>query len=131
MKVVKYRIAKIFINVVDGCIIIIHEVIMVRFYFNETVFDSVHLILSVLWVCFLKEKSLCLGTSYKIKDVFLRSSYYYSSYEKPAWDEESHSLHVKMSDFAPFRGSYVRDSSYHTVINSRMCIQFAREDVRL
>ena len=27
--------------------------------------------------CFFKEKSLCLGTSYKIKDVFVRSSYYY------------------------------------------------------
>ena len=51
--------------------------------------------------CFLKEKSLCLGTSYKTKDVFIRSSYYYYC-EKPAWDVESHSLHVKVSDFAPF-----------------------------
>ena len=50
---------------------------------------------------FLKEKSLCLGTSYKTKDVFISSSYYYYC-EKPAWDVESHSLHVKVSDFAPF-----------------------------
>ena len=26
--------------------------------------------------CFLKEKSLCLGTSYKAKDVFIGSGYY-------------------------------------------------------
>ena len=58
--------------------------------------------------CFLKEKSLCLGTSYKTKDVFIRSSYYYYC-EKPAWNVESHSLHVKVSDFAPFRGSYLRE----------------------
>ena len=51
--------------------------------------------------CFLKEKSLCLGTSYKTKEVFIRSSYYYYC-EKPACDVESHSLHVKESDFAPF-----------------------------
>ena len=58
--------------------------------------------------CLLKEKSLCLGTSYKTKDVFIRSSYYYYC-EKPAWDVESHILHVKVSDRCPFRGSYVRE----------------------
>ena len=49
--------------------------------------------------CFLKEKSLCLGTSYKAKDLFIRSSYY-NYREKLAWDVESHSLHMKVSDFA-------------------------------
>ena len=44
MKVVEYRIPKIFIIVVDGCIITIHEFIMC----NETVFNSDHLILRVL-----------------------------------------------------------------------------------
>ena len=54
-----------------------------QFYFNETVFNSDHLILRVFMsFCFLKEKSLCLGTSYKTKDVFIRSSYYYYC-EKP------------------------------------------------
>ena len=64
---------------------------------------------------FLKEKSLYLGTSYKTEDVFIRSSYYYYC-EKPAWDVESHSLHVKVSDFAPFVVRTWGNSSYHKVI---------------
>ena len=44
MKVDEYLIAKIFVIVVDGCNIIIH----VRFYFNETVSNSDHLILRIL-----------------------------------------------------------------------------------
>ena len=78
-------------------------------HFNETVFDSDDLILRVLWVIasFKKEKSFSLGTSYKTKDLFIRSSYYHYC-EKPAWNEESHSLHVKVSD-CPFRGSYLRE----------------------
>ena len=56
-----------------------------RLYFNETVFnsDDFNNSKSVVGYCFLKEKSLCLGTSYKTKDVFIRSSYYYYC-EKPA-----------------------------------------------
>ena len=65
--------------------------------------------------CFLKEKSLCLGTSYKTKDVFICSSYYYYC-EKAAWDVESHSFHVKVSDFAPFEVRTRGNSSNHTVI---------------
>ena len=83
MKVVEYRIAKVFIIVMDGCILTIHEVITT--YFNETVFNSDHLTLRDCYE-FLplkrKEPSL-LGTSYKTKDVFIRSSYYYYC-EKPA-----------------------------------------------
>ena len=36
--------------------------------------------------------------------------------EKPAWDVESHSLHVKVSDFAPVMVCTWGNSSYHTVI---------------
>ena len=64
--------------------------------------------------CFLKEKSLCLGTSYKTKNVFNRLSYYYYR-EKPTWDVESHSLHVKVLDFAPFVVRTWGNSSHHTV----------------
>ena len=47
MKVDEYLIAKIFVIVVDGCNIIIH----VRFYFNETVSNSDHLIQRILlWI---------------------------------------------------------------------------------
>ena len=66
--------------------------------------------------CLLKEKSLvCLGTSYKTKDVFIHSSYYYY-FEKPAWDVESYSLHMKVSDFAPFVVRTWGNSRYDTVI---------------
>ena len=61
---------------------------------------------------FLKEKSFSLGTSYKTKDVFIRSSYYYC--EKPKWDEDSHSLHMKVLDFAPFVFRTWANSSHHT-----------------
>ena len=46
MKVDEYLIAKIFVIVVDSCNVIIH----VRFYFNETISNSDHLILSMLWI---------------------------------------------------------------------------------
>ena len=62
--------------------------------------------------CLLEEKSLCLRTSYKTKDVFIRSSYYHYR-EKQEWDVESHSLHVKVSDFAPFVVRTWWNSSYH------------------
>ena len=59
--------------------------------------------------CLLKEKSLCLGTSYKTKDVFIRSSYYYYC-EKPVC------MRCRITQFVrervglcPFRGSYVRE----------------------
>ena len=59
--------------------------------------------------CFLKEKSLCLGTSYKTKDVFIRSSYYYYC-EKPVC------MRCRITQFArasvglcPFPGLYVRE----------------------
>ena len=58
---------------------------------------------------FLKEKSLCLGTSYKTKDVFIRSSYYYYC-EKPVC------LRYRITQFArasvglcPFSGLYVSE----------------------
>ena len=53
-----------------------------RFYLIETVFKSDDLIvkglLRYMSYCFLKEKNLCLDTSYKTRDVVIRSSYYYS-----------------------------------------------------
>ena len=59
--------------------------------------------------CLLKEKSLCLGTSYKTKDVFIRSSYYYYC-EKPVC------MRCRITQFArasvglcPFPGLYVRE----------------------
>ena len=79
-----------------------------RFYLNETVFNSDHLILSVTSFCFLKEKNLCLGTSYKTKDVFICPSYYYYC-EKPAWDVESDSFARESVGLCPFSGSYVRE----------------------
>ena len=76
--------------------------------------------------CFLKEKSVSLGTSYKTKDVFIRSSYCYMYYcEKPAGDVESHSLHVKVSDFAP----YVREFELSVMVEGHFrllwCFPFA------
>ena len=62
--------------------------------------------------CFLKENSLWLGISYKTKDVFISWVYYYYC-EKPAWDVESHSLHGKLSDFAPFVVHTWGSSSYY------------------
>ena len=66
----------IFIIVVDSCIIIIHEVVTCNSTLTKQS-QSDDLILKVISHCFLQEKSLCLGTSYKTKDVFIRSSYYY------------------------------------------------------
>ena len=79
--------------------------------------------------CLLEEKSLCLRTSYKTKDVFIRSSYYYYR-EKPAWDVESHSLQVKVSDFAPFVVRTRGNSSKQNYKNN-LCTQFAGEDAGL
>ena len=80
--------------------------------------------------CLLKEKSLCLGTSYKAKDVFIRSSDYYCvrcritqfaresvglapfvrefelSHSNPVNRiikiTHAHNLHVKRLDFSPY-----------------------------
>ena len=59
--------------------------------------------------CFLKEKKLCLGTSYQTKDVFIRSSYYYYC-EKPVC------IRCRITQFAravvrlcPFPRLYVRE----------------------
>ena len=73
-----------------------------------------------------------------MKQVFIRSSYYYYC-EKPAWDVQSHSCHVKVLDFAPFCGLYMREFklSHSNVVNRIIgyknfsCTQIAREDVRL
>ena len=53
-----------------------------------------------------------------MKQVFIRSSHYYYC-EKPAWDVQSHSWHVKVLDFAPFCGLYVRELklSHSNVVN--------------
>ena len=82
-----------------------------RFYLNETVFNSDHLILSVTSFCFLKEENLCLGTSYKTKDVFIRPSYYYYC-EKPAWDVESDTFARESVWLCPFCGLYVREFEF-------------------
>ena len=77
-----------------------------RFCFNETVFKSGRRVISY---CFLKEKNLCLGTSYKTKEVFIRSSYYYYC-EKPVC------MRCRITQFArarvglcSFPGLYVRE----------------------
>ena len=77
MKVVEYRTAKIFIMVVDGCIIIIHEINTSDSTLMKQSSTLTANSKSVMRFCFLKEKSLCSGTSYKTKDVFIRSSHYY------------------------------------------------------
>ena len=57
--------------------------------------------------CLLKEKSLCLGTSYKAKDVFIRSSDYYCVRCRiTQFARESVGLAPRT---CPFRGSYVRE----------------------
>ena len=54
------------------------------------------------------------------------------------WDVQSHNWHVKVLDFAPFRGSYVREfelSHGNLVLKqnykNNACTQFALEDVGL
>ena len=67
-----------------------------------------------------------------MKQVFIRSSYYYYC-EKPAWDVQSHTWHVKVLDW------FVREFklSHSNVVNKIIgyknfsCTQIAREDVRL
>ena len=76
----------------------------VRFCFNETVLTTSRRVISY---CFLKEKNLCLGTSYKTKNDFIRSIYYYCC-EKPVC------LRCRITQFArarvrlcPFHGLHV------------------------
>ena len=81
----------------------------------------------------LKEKNLCLGTSYKTKDVLVGSSYYYYC-EKPVC------MRCRIIQFArasvglcPFPGLYVRefelsDRNLVNRIKNNSCSQFACED---
>ena len=73
----------------------------------------------VICYCCLKEKNLCLGSSYKTKDVFIRLSYYYYC-EKPIC------MRCRITQFAdtsvrlcPFPGLCVREfeSSDRNLVN--------------
>ena len=66
----------------------------------------------------LKRQEPFQGIGCKPKQVFIRSSYYYR--EKLIWYVQSHCWQVKVLDFAPFRGPYVRefDLSHSNLVNS-------------
>ena len=101
------------------------------FYFNKTVFNCINS-KSVISFCFLKEKSLCLGTSYKTEDTFKLVSL--------PWKV---SMRCRTTQFAresvglcPFHGSNVREFelSHSNRVNNyknNSCTQFARENVGL
>ena len=81
MKLVEYRIAKKCHVFIDGCIIIIHEVVTCESR-NETVFNSDDLILKVLLVR--KEPSFKALVT-KVMRSSLHSSYYYYC-KKPVYE---------------------------------------------
>ena len=114
IKLIEYRIAKKCHDFHHCCRWLNHHYSRdchVRLHFNETVFFDSGWRLnskSVISYCFLKEKSLRLGTSYKAKDLFIRSSSL-----SLLWKA---SMKCRITQFAresvglcPFRGSYLRE----------------------
>ena len=87
--------ARIFIIVVDGCIFIIHEVSR-AILLSETVFKLWQLNSSCFKsYCFLKDKVLNRSSHVQVIIITVKS--------QSVWDVQSHSWHVKVLDFAPFK----------------------------
>ena len=124
---------------VDGCIIIIHEVFMC----DSSQWNSLWL-WQLNFSCF---KSYCL---LKNKSVYLRhwlqnqTGLHTFKLLLLLWKANLHKMyshtysqHVKVLDFAPFCGSYVREfelsqsNLVNRIIKNIWCTQFEREDVEL
>ena len=83
--------------------------------------------------CFFKEKNLCLGTTYKTKDVFIRSSYYYYCEKKAGMKCRIKHFARESVGFCPYRGSEVKEFqlSHSNPVNRIIKITHACEDVGL